>query len=342
MKGNAILWQRVLGRDRTADGSFVYAVRTTGVYCRPSCGARRPRPENVSFHASPRAAAAAGFRPCRRCRPDQAPDARIATICRRLEQPEPPAVSRLAREAGWSASHFRARFRAATGLSPRAYAAAARDARLRGALRRPGTVTEAGYAAGFHAGSRLYAATNRALGMTPAQFQRGGGASLIRYATGRGPLGGVLVAESQRGVCAILLGDEPQALPEQLRREFPHAELREDRRGLAARLRCVLKGLDGNALAALPLDLQGTVFQRRVWQALRALPRGETISYAALARRLGQPRAARAVAQACAANRCALAVPCHRVVRGDGAPGGYRWGVERKQRLLAMERAPRA
>ncbi|HET9784519.1 MAG TPA: bifunctional DNA-binding transcriptional regulator/O6-methylguanine-DNA methyltransferase Ada, partial [Terriglobales bacterium] len=319
MKDNAIRWHKVLARDRTADGSFVYAVRTTGVYCRPSCGARRPRLENVSFHASPYAAAAAGFRPCRRCRPDQPADERIALACRRLEQPDPPALARLARDAGWSASRFRVRFQAATGMSPRAYAAAARDARLRGALRHSATVTEAGYAAGFNAGSRLYAAADRALGMPPAQFQRGGGEGEIRYASGRSPLGGVLVAESGRGVCAILLGDDPAALAEQLRQEFPLAELRQDGRGLKSRLRSVLESVRGNTLDPLPLDLQGTVFQRRVWQALRAVPRGQTISYAALARRLGQPRAARAVAQACAANRCALAVPCHRVVRGDGA-----------------------
>lgn len=345
MKGNTIRWQQVLARDRGADGSFVYAVRTTGVYCRPSCGARRPRPENVSFHPSPEAAAAAGFRPCRRCLPDQPADERIALACRRLEKPEPPAVVGLAREAGWSPSRFRARFQAATGMSPRAYAAAARDARLRDALRRPGTVTEAGYAAGFNSSGRFYAAADRALGMPPARYQRGGDRSAVRFATRRGPLGWVLVAESERGVCAILLGDEPNALARQLRQEFPRAELREDRRGLKSRLATVLGSLEAphrNALPDLPLDLQGTVFQRRVWQALRALPAGETLSYSALARRLGQPRAARAVAQACAANRCALAVPCHRVVRSDGAPGGYRWGAARKQRLLNLESAPAA
>jgi AraC family transcriptional regulator of adaptative response/methylated-DNA-[protein]-cysteine methyltransferase len=345
MKANATLWQQVLNRDRGADGRFVYAVRTTGVYCRPSCGARRPRPENVSFHASPQAAAAAGFRPCRRCRPEQANDNRIAAACRRLEQPEPPAIAQLARAAGWSPSRFRLHFQAATGLSPRAYAAAARDARLRGALRRPGTVTEAVYAAGFNSSGRFYAAADRALGMPPARYQRGGGESAIRFATVRGPLGWMLVAESERGVCAILLGERPEALARQLRQEFPRARLREDRRGLKPRLETVLAGLQAphaGALAKLPLDLQGTVFQRRVWQALRTLPAGATLSYAALARRLGAPCAARAVAQACAANRCALAVPCHRVVRADGSPGGYRWGVERKRQLLAREARPRA
>ncbi|MGH9484320.1 MAG: methylated-DNA--[protein]-cysteine S-methyltransferase, partial [Terriglobales bacterium] len=304
-----VRWRQVLARDARADGQFVYAVRSTGVYCRPSCAARRPRPEQVSFYGDGAAARAAGFRACRRCHPDAETrvDAAIVAACRALER------GRAAPLAG------RQKFRAATGLTPRAWAAAAREARVRQSLRRGPSVTSALYEAGFNSSGRFYAAADRALGMLPARFRRGGTGGRITFACGSSSLGCVLAAESERGVCAILLGDPPAQLEVELRRLFPRARIEAGGAAMKRRLRDVIALVEAPAAAhALPLDLQGTAFERRVWQALRRIPAGTRLSYGELARRLGMPGAGRAVARACARNKLAVAVPCHRVVRSDG------------------------
>lgn len=342
-------WAAVLERDAAQDGRFVYSVRTTGVYCRPSCPSRRARPENVAFHADCAAAEAAGFRACKRCRPSQAPAAEaraalMARICRYIEAaPEPSRLATLARQARMSPFHFQRVFKATVGLSPRAYALAHRARRVRGELQRSGTVTQAIVAAGFNSGGRFYATSNALLGMTPRAFRAGGANTAIRFAVGDCSLGVVLVAQSDKGICAILLGADPEALVRELQDRFPRAELlggdADFERGVAAVVRFVDAPDTG---LKLPLDVRGTVFQQRVWQALRAIPAGATASYADIARRIGAPRSARAVAQACAANALAVAIPCHRVVRTDGALSGYRWGIERKRALLARERRANA
>ena len=337
-------WTAVLARDRAADGRFVYAVRTTGIFCRPSCPARRPRPGNVSFHATPAAAEAAGFRACRRCRPGQPAGGdghaeAVARICRLLATADPaPPLRALADLAGLSAHHFHRVFRARTGLTPKAWADAGRDARVRAALAAGQTVTSAIYAAGYQSSGRFYARADAALGMTATAFRRGGAGVAIRCAVGPCALGQVLVAAGARGICAILLGDDAAALVRELRERFPAAELGGDDPTFARLVARVVALVDAPGHAHdLPLDVRGTAFQRRVWQALRALPAGATTSYAALAARLGRPSAVRAVAGACAANTLAVAIPCHRVVRADGGLAGYRWGVARKRALLARE-----
>jgi AraC family transcriptional regulator of adaptative response/methylated-DNA-[protein]-cysteine methyltransferase len=344
-------WSAVLARDAGADGRFVYSVRTTGVYCRPSCGSRRARPENVRFHADAAAAEQAGFRACLRCEPDRPPPARrqaelVARACRSIEAAEaPPSLASLARAAGLSAFHFHRVFKAVTGLTPRAYAAAERGRRLRerldpasGARR----VTDAILDAGFNSSARAYAQAPGELGMTPAAYRRGGTAARIRFAVGQCSLGAVLVAQSERGLCAILLGDEPDALVRDLQDRFPNAELVGGDAGFERVVATVVGFVEAPQLGLnLPLDIRGTAFQQRVWQALRALPPGRTSSYAELARRIGAPSSTRAVAAACAANALAVAIPCHRVVRTDGSLSGYRWGVERKRRLLDREKGDR-
>jgi AraC family transcriptional regulator, regulatory protein of adaptative response / methylated-DNA-[protein]-cysteine methyltransferase len=337
-------WQAVLGRDRRADGLFFYSVRTTGVYCRPSCGARRARPENVRFHRSAAAAEAAGFRPCKRCRPDVAhlasrQDEAVAAACRRIEaEDEMPSLAALAQASGLSRFHFHRVFKAATGVTPMAYAAQCRARRVQRELSRTGTVTEAIYAAGFNSNGRFYATSTARLGMTPRDFRLGGRGAAIGYAIGSCSLGTILVAATGKGVCAISFGDDAEALERDLRRRYASAAIspadesfRETVATIVSAVETPARGLD------LPLDVQGTAFQTRVWQALCEIPSGATASYAEVARRIGQPEAARAVAAACAANRIALAIPCHRAVRSDGALAGYRWGVERKRTLLARE-----
>ena len=338
-------WAAVVNRDRRADGRFFFSVTTTGIYCRPGCAARRPRRENVRFHASPEEAERAGYRPCRRCRPN-APSlaerraAAVAGACRLIEAAEEvPDLDALARAAGMSRFHFHRVFKAVTGITPRAYAAACRADRARNALREGARVTDAIYDAGFASSSRFYAASTDLLGMAPASFRRGGRAETIRFALRECSLGWVLVAATGKGVCAIQLGDDPDALVRDLtERLFPNAECvgaDEGFEGLVAR---VVALVEAPALGpALPLDVRGTAFQQRVWQALRGIPAGSTASYAEIAARIGAPSAARAVAQACAANPAAVAVPCHRVVRRDGALAGYRWGAERKRALLERE-----
>jgi AraC family transcriptional regulator, regulatory protein of adaptative response / methylated-DNA-[protein]-cysteine methyltransferase len=334
----------VAARDARADGTFVYAVRTTGVYCRPSCASRAARPENVSFYRTCAEAEAAGFRPCRRCRPDAPGLAErraeaVARACRLIETAETaPTLAALAGAAGMSAYHFHRVFKAATGVTPRAYAAAHRAAGLAARLPGAGSVTEALYEAGYGAASRFYAEGAPRLGMAPALYRKGGAGLRIRFGIGACSLGAILVAATDRGICAILLGEAPEPLLRDLQDRFPGAEIvggDPDFEGWMARVIGLVeapgRGLD------LPLDIRGTAFQQRVWEALQRIPVGSTASYAEIARAIGLPAATRAVARACGANPIAVAIPCHRVVRADGALSGYRWGVARKRDLLQRE-----
>ena len=333
-------------RDSSADGRFVYAVATTGVYCRPSCAARPALARNISFHDTPQAAERAGFRPCRRCRPDLPPRAEreamlVGAACRSIEQAEDePSLAELAAAAGLSPHHFHRLFRRVAGVTPKAYAAAHRQSRVQRSLAAGAGVTEAIYESGFNSSGRFYEAADAMLGMVPSHYRAGGKGETIRHAAGRCSLGCVLVAASARGVCAILLGSEPAALLADLRARFPLAVLSAAAPEFAGWVAQVVAAVDhpGQVSLDLPLDIRGTAFQRRVWEALRAIPAGQTLSYAAVAARLGSPGSARAVAGACAANRLAVAIPCHRVVAGDGSLAGYRWGVERKRALLDRER----
>jgi len=337
-------WTAVVARDSRADGKFFYAVRTTGVYCRPSCGSRRARPENLQFYATTADAERAGFRPCKRCKPDQPSldrqhAAKVAKICRLIENAEePPSLAELAGKAGLSAYHFHRIFKAVTGVTPRAYAAAHRAKRMRSELGRGATVTEAIYGAGYGSNGRFYETADAVLGMTPSNYRAGGANTEIRFALGECSLGSILVARSERGICAILLGDDPAALARDLQDRFPRARLIGGDKEFERLVAKVVGFVEAPALGLdLPLDVRGTAFQQRVWQALRKIPAGATASYTEIAKRIGAPKSVRAVAQACAANALAVAIPCHRVVRNDGALSGYRWGVERKRALLRRE-----
>ncbi|MET1078784.1 MAG: bifunctional DNA-binding transcriptional regulator/O6-methylguanine-DNA methyltransferase Ada [Pseudomonas sp.] len=337
-------WAAVVARDAQADGQFYYAVKTTGVYCRPSCGSRTPRPENVSFHPSTDAAEQAGFRACQRCKPEQPPLAErhvalIAQLCRQIEAADvPPSLETLAHSASMSPSHLHRLFKTVTGVTPKAYATAHRASKVRQELARSGSVTEAIYQAGYNANSRFYEEATSLLGMTPKRYREGGVDTLIRFAVGECSLGAILVAASARGVCAILMGDEADSLVRDLERRFPKAELMGGDSSFEHWVAMVVGLVEAPQLGlALPLDIRGTAFQQRVWQALREIPAGTTVSYSELAQRIGLPRAVRAVAQACGANALAIAIPCHRVVRHDGALSGYRWGIERKRVLLERE-----
>ena len=339
-------WAAVVARDARVDGTFYYSVSTTGVYCRPSCPSRRANREHVRFHDTRAAAERAGFRPCRRCRPDQPPReqlqaARIAEICRMIERAgEAPRLEALAKQAGLSPYHFHRVFKALTGLTPRAYFAAHRTTRVRDRLRGARSVTEAIYGAGFNSAGRFYETSDAMLGMTPTKYRAGGAATEIRFAVGECSLGSILVARTAKGICAILLGDDPDALLRDLQDRFPKATLVGGDAGFERLVSQVVGFVDAPAAGLnLPLDIRGTSFQQRVWQALREIPPGSTATYAEIAARLGSPHGARAVAQACAANPLAVAIPCHRVIRTDGAMSGYRWGLERKRQLLARERA---
>lgn len=337
-------WTAVVRRDRSADGTFFYSVRSTGVFCRPSCGARTPRPENVAFHATAAEAQAAGFRACKRCRPDRiAPAAEqaalVAQLCRIIESADRmPMLAELARRAGLSPWHLHRVFREVTGVTPRAYATAFRAQRVRAALERSPTVTDAIYDAGYNSHGRFYAESAERLGMTPTRFRAGGADTEIRFAIGECSLGSILVAASERGVCAILLGDDPQKLVQDLQDRFPRSNLIGGDVEFEALVATVVGLVEAPGHGVdLPLDVRGTAFQQRVWQALRRIPPGRTMTYAEIARRIGAPKSVRAVAQACAANPLAVAIPCHRVVRSDGDLSGYRWGVERKRVLLERE-----
>lgn len=337
-------WAAVVARDASFDGQLFYSVQTTGVYCRPSCGARPARPENVAFHASAAAAERAGFRPCKRCKPEQPPlaerqAAQVAELCRIIENDEEaPTLEALADHVGLSIFHVHRIFKAVTGLTPKAYASAHRSKRMRSELGRSGSVTEAIYGAGYTSSGRFYETSNERLGMTPTRYRDGGTNTEIRFAVGECSLGSVLVAATARGVCAILLGDDPEELAHDLERRFPRAQLigaDADFEELVAKVVGLVE--KPRAGVELPLDIRGTAFQERVWQALRKIPAGTTATYTEIAGSIGAPKSVRAVAQACAANALAVAIPCHRVVRNDGALSGYRWGVERKRALLARE-----
>ena len=337
-------WTAVERREKAADGAFVYAVKTTGVYCRPSCAARSPRRRNMTFYSTCEEAERAGFRPCKRCRPNEAPLAQqqaalVARACRLIEESEEaPPLDRLAAAVGMSRFHFHRVFKSVTGVTPRAYAAAHRARRVREELGRSRTVTEAIYGAGFNSGGRFYEASPRILGMTPTDFREGGAHAEIRFAVGECSLGSILVAATARGVCAILLGDAPEPLVRDLQDRFPRATLVGGDRDFEQLVARVVSFVEAPAVGLdLPLDVRGTAFQQRVWQALRSVPAGQTASYQQIARQIGAPKAVRAVAQACGANPLAVAIPCHRVVRTDGAASGYRWGVERKLALLERE-----
>lgn len=342
-------WADVLARARAADGRFVYAVRSTGVYCRPSCCARTALPQNVEFHASPADAERAGFRACKRCRPDL-PSRRaghddhaalIAELCRHIERTEvSPTIAELARRAGLSPFHLHRLFKAATGLTPRQYAHAQRAQRLRAQLAAAGDggVTDAIYAAGYNASSRFYEQSDALLGMTPTRYRAAGAGETIRFAIGECSLGAILVAASDKGICAILLGDDPDELLRDVQQQFARATLVGGDADFEQWVARVVALVEAPATDhALPLDVRGTAFQQRVWQALRKVPSGCTLSYSELAQRLGLPRSVRAVASAVAANPLAVAIPCHRVVRLDGDIAGYRWGVQRKRALQARE-----
>lgn len=340
-----VRWAAIAARDAAMDDKFYYSVKTTGVYCRPSCGARTPKPQNVQFHETREQAEQAGFRPCKRCRPDQPPLAQqhaatIAAICRRIESSEAiPNLDELAAHAGLSSYYFHRLFKSITGLTPRSYAAAHRAQRMRDQLKESNTVTEAIFDAGYNANSRFYEKSDQMLGMTPTSYRAGGADIDIRFAVGECSLGSILVASSHRGVCAISLGDDPDMLVRHLQDKFPRSNLIGGDSGFEELMAKVVGFIEAPMLGLdLPLDIRGTTFQQRVWQALREIPAGTTVSYTDIANRIGMPKAVRAVAQACGANALAVAIPCHRVVRSDGSLSGYRWGVERKSVLLKREK----
>lgn len=337
-------WHAVQTRDSAAAGHFVYAVRTTGVYCQPGCKSRMAKRENVEFFDTPSSAEAAGYRPCRRCQAKPADSRRsdlVARACRLLETPDtPPSLDQLGAQLAISPFHLHRLFKAETGLTPKAYASAFRARRLRERLGEGGSVTEAIYDAGYNSNSRFYASAEQRLGMHPRDYKAGGAGATLHFAIGQCSLGAILVAQSAKGICAILLGDDPQALLEQLQDQFPKARLIGGDADYERLVAEVVGFVEAPALGLeLPLDVQGTAFQERVWQALRDIPVGSRVSYTDIAERIGAPKAVRAVAMACAANRIAVAIPCHRVVRRDGDLSGYRWGVERKRLLLERETA---
>jgi AraC family transcriptional regulator of adaptative response/methylated-DNA-[protein]-cysteine methyltransferase len=341
-------YQAVRQRDPRAEGAFFYAVVTTGVYCRPTCAARLALRANVQFHDTPAAAERAGFRPCKRCHPRAlSPAQRQAQLVEQaralLESAEEPvSLAALAAGAGLSPHHFHRLFKKHVGLTPHEYAAACRLRRFGAAVSEGASVTAAIHEAGYSSSSRFYEATSGALGMAPAALRRGAEGLQIRAAIRPCSLGKMLVAATARGVCMVAFDDDPAALQADLRRRFPRAVIAGSDAGLERLADAVLTLVDGSGVAAdLPLDLMGTAFQQRVWKALREIPSGTTTTYAELARRIGAPRAVRAVGTACGANPVSVAVPCHRVLRGDGALGGYRWGLERKKTLLARERGKR-
>lgn len=337
-------WTSVVGRDAQSDGTFYYSVTTTGVYCRPSCAARGARPEHAQFHATCEDAEKVGFRPCKRCQPDQPARAKqhaaiVAEACRFIaESDEAPDLETVAHHVGISNYHFHRVFKAITGLTPHGYMVAKRTQRVRKQLSTSTTVTEAMYNAGYNSNGRFYETINEILGMTPSHFRAGGARTDIHFAIGECSLGSILVAKSDQGVCAILLGDDPDLLARDVQDQFPQANLIGGDRAFEQLVAKVVGFVEAPAIGLdLPLDIRGTAFQQRVWQVLRGIPAGETASYSEIARRIGSPTSVRAVAGACAANTLAVAIPCHRVVKQDGTLSGYRWGAERKRALLERE-----
>jgi AraC family transcriptional regulator of adaptative response/methylated-DNA-[protein]-cysteine methyltransferase len=342
MDVNATFTQALTARDAGADGVFLYAVKTTGIYCRPHCPARTPLPKNIEFYPTAAAAQAAGYRPCKRCRPDGTPKqdeqaALIAAACRRIAaSATAPSLTILAAEAGCSPFHFHRLFKSITGVTPKTYATALRAEKTFKTLATAGTVTEAIYRSGHESSARFYATVQ--LGMPPATYRKGAPGEHIRVATSPCSLGHVLVAATATGICAITLGDDPATLQADLSRQFPHARIEPADATLLSDIVALVESTAPKA--NLPLDIRGTAFQQRVWAALRAIPAGETASYTQIAETLGAPKAARAVAAACAANRLAVAIPCHRAIRADGDLAGYRWGIPRKRALLTRESKP--
>lgn len=337
-------WQAVETRDNRADEQFVFAVKTTGICCRPSCSARHPLRKNVLFFENVAAAVDAGFRPCKRCQPDKpAPEQqridRITEACRILEaSSEPIVLAELAARVAMSPFHFHRLFKLVTGLTPHAWQKALRAKRLREQLNEGEGVTRAVFEAGYQSGSNFYQQANEVLGMTAKQYRQGGARATIQFVVGSCRLGEFLVAQSERGICAILLGNDGQSLIHELETSFPNSSLDVGDESFARRVAQVVSVLEHpGQQVALPLDIQGTAFQQQVWQALREIPAGQTASYSDIAQRIGKPQAVRAVAGACAANKLAVVIPCHRVVRNDGALSGYRWGVDRKRQLLEIE-----
>lgn len=339
-------WQAVVDRDPALDGTFVFAVSSTGIFCRPSCPAKRPRRENVRFFDRAAAAEQAGYRACLRCRPkavDGDPQsALVRAICRYIEQhiEDRLTLDLLGKEFRLSPFHLQRTFKAALGVSPKAYMDACRLRQVKQNLQAGHNVTTSLYAAGYGSSSRLYERTATQLGMTPEKYRRGAMAAVVRYTTASSPLGRMLIAATDKGICAIQFAATDAELQQGLMREFPFAVRKRDDEAMAQwrlTLERLIQGTNKDANKSLPLDIRATAFQRRVWEALQRIPRGETRSYSAVARKIGMPKATRAVARACATNPVAVAIPCHRVVREDGELGGYRWGIERKEQLLALE-----
>ena len=337
-------WRATLERDRRADGEFVLAVRSTQIYCRPSCPARRPLRRNVTFFRTREEAESLGYRPCRRCRPNEitASAALVARAAKLLAESaeETPRLAQIAQKLNSNTAALRRAFRQVTGLTPRELADALRVKQFKSLLRAGRNITDALYATGYGSSSRVYERSNAQLGMTPATYQKGGKGMKLEYTIASSPLGRVLVAATDRGVSAVYLGDAANKLVAELRQEYPRAEIAAADGPTQSWVREIVQRIEGKpAQEELPLDLQATAFQRRVWQELQKIPRGTTRTYSQVARSLGRPKAVRAVARACATNPVSIVVPCHRVVREDGKLAGYRWGTQRKEQLLAAERA---
>lgn len=337
-------WLAVQTRDSSESGKFVYAVKTTGIYCRPGCSSRLPKRENTEFFTTPADAAAAGYRPCKRCRPESTPvsedySSAVTRACRQMASSETPlSLDELAKTVNMSPGHFHRLFKKITGITPKEFSSSVQSARFLRALDGGLGVTEAIYEAGYSSPGRAYEQLKKHTSISPGEYSKGSPGLRIRYSTAKCSLGWVVAAETEKGICALLFGDEPSNLREMILERFPLAEVEESAPGESKNLEKAVSGIDQPlAASSLPLDIQGTVFQKRVWKALMEIPVGETASYGEVAERIGKPTASRAVAGACAANKIAVLVPCHRVVQRNGSPGGYRWGIQRKNALLNRE-----